>query len=59
MPIASSSPGRYPAVAAAPSAVFSAQTPSGYAAFSTFTPVNSRPSFVRTTAPTRYFEYGA
>ena len=46
-------PGLYPAVAAAPIAVFSAQTPSGYAAFSTFTPENSRPSFVRTTAPTR------
>ena len=53
IPIASRSPGLQPAVTAAEIAVFSAQIPSGYAAFSTFTPVNSRPSRVRTTAPTR------
>jgi hypothetical protein len=52
IPIAAISPGPKPATTAATSALFSAQTPSGYAAFSTLTPSNSCPSCVRTTAPT-------
>ena len=53
IPTASMSPGRKPSTTARDSAVRSAQTPSGYAAFSTLTPSISVPSRVRTTAPTR------
>ena len=53
MAIAAMSPGLYPALTAFTSADFSAQTPSGYAAFSTLTPSNTCPSRVRTAAPTR------
>jgi hypothetical protein len=56
MAIASRSPGPYPAVTAHAIAVFSAQMPSGYAVFSTFTPVKTFPSRVRTAAPTWNFE---
>src|SRR5204862_8121578 len=53
IPIAAMSPGLYPSLTALTSADFSAQTPSGYAAFSTLTPSKSFPSVVCTTAPTR------
>jgi hypothetical protein len=33
--------------------------PTGYEAFSTFTPVTTRPSRMSAAAPTRNFEYGA
>jgi hypothetical protein len=56
VPIASKSPGRQPATTAAAIADFSAQTPSGYAAFSTLTPSKTRPSRARTAAPTKYSE---
>ena len=51
--IASMSPGRAPSLAAFAIAVRSAQTPSGYAAFSTLTPSNTRPSRASTAAPTK------
>src|SRR5205807_4224642 len=47
-----------PASTAAAIALRSAHTPSGYDAFSTFTPSKICP-FTRTAAPTRNFEYGA
>src|SRR5207248_4203235 len=54
--IASTSPGRRPSLAAFAIAARSAQTPSGYAAFSTFAPAKMRPSRARTAAPTWYSE---
>ena len=59
MAIASRSPGRHPSPTARAIAARSAQIPSGYAAFSTFTPSNTRRSRASTAAPTKYFEYGA
>ena len=53
------SPGRYPSATARENAVRSAHTPSGYAAFSTFTPSITLPSRASTAQPTWKFEYGA
>ena len=56
IPIASKSPGFAPSTTAREIAQRSAQMPSGYEAFSTFTPVTTRPSRRSAAAPTRKFE---
>jgi hypothetical protein len=59
IPIASKSPGLAPPTTAHAIAQRSAQSPIGYDAFSTFTPVTTRPSRRSAAAPTKNSEYGA